>query len=123
MDYTYEDKINQKDRIEKLNNKLKYLKVLKIIIKNNKNIILSYNDNGTFLFYHNLKLNTYVEIENYLKSFKKIVIDTTLQEYKNYSNNVFYKDNDIFSKNKKIKYSILEKKILLSRIRDNQLKN
>lgn len=115
MTYTYDQKKKQKDRIEKLNNKHKYLRILSIITKHNKNIKLSNNDNGVFIFYHNLNEGTYKAIEKYLNKNEKKRIK--IEFPKPYNNNPFEDMLDVDDpfEGTKMKYTAREKRIIISK--------
>jgi len=56
--------------IEKLKKKKYFIDILKIIIRNNPNLKISENKNGTFLFFDNLSIKTYEELDKYLEKIK-----------------------------------------------------
>ena len=62
---THEKKKNIKDRIEKIKRKSNLIQIYKII-QNNSDISKTENNNGIFLYFNNLKDETYIKLEEYL---------------------------------------------------------
>lgn len=107
--YSYEKKKKLADRISKLKRKQDMVNILEIIYQDNKDI--TENQNGLFMFFHNLDNSTYYKIENYLKTLvKKKSEDTTSdKEYTSYEKSEF-PDQETLSP--KLKYSNKEKNII-----------
>lgn len=89
--------------------------ILEIIYEHNKNI--TENQNGLFLLFDKLDDNTYMKIENYLKSTtnKDTADSQEKKEYKSYYSDDF-SDNNL---NPKLKYSNKEKNIIKRNRYDN----
>ena len=121
--YSYEKKKKLAERISKLKRKEDMVKILEIIYQDNKDI--TENQNGLFMFFHNLNNITYYKIEAYLKSLirkKSSDVDETTsdKEYTPYDTNEF-PDQETLSP--KLKYSNREKNIIKRQRYDNQLNN
>ncbi len=120
--YSYKYKKKIADRINKIKNKKDFVKIFEIIQsdKSDKKNQITENNNGLFLLFHNLKDETYVEIEKYLKILNKkrryykdsvnsedIASNTDL--YKPYAIDEFPSQKGI---SPKLKYSNKEKNII-----------
>ncbi len=119
--YSHEKKKKLAERISKLKKKEDMVKILEIIYQDNKDI--TENQNGLFMFFHNLNNVTYCKIEAYLKSStikKSSEVDETAseKEYTPYDTNEF-PDQDTLSP--KLKYSNREKNIIKRQRYDIQL--
>ena len=67
--YNYEKKKRLAEKISRIKKKKDLIKIFEIIYEENKQI--SENNNGIFMFFHNLSEKAYQNVEQYLKNMKK----------------------------------------------------
>jgi len=108
--YPYKKKVSLSESISKLKVKDDFIKVMKIIHKHNEDVaeIITENNSGIFLFFHNLKNQTYYELEEFMKTFKTAP-NADKKEYTPYAKNEFTRQKGL---SPKFKYSNDEKKII-----------
>ena len=115
MEWTHESKLNQRNKIEALNSYQKSLKVFKIIVKHNKKLKFSWNQNGVFLFYQKLNRGTYKEIQKFLDADEKHKIRIQIpQKFEEYAPKPFT-DLDTAFQRGRLKHTAKEKQILLAK--------
>jgi hypothetical protein len=64
--YNYEFKINLKNKIEKIKKKSNLVKIFMIINEENKEYVE--NNNGIYIYIHDLKESTYKKLDTYINS-------------------------------------------------------
>lgn len=69
MSYDYEDIKNLAKKINDIHNKNHMIKIINIIKQENPNIDMTETQNGIFVKFNSLNINTYKEIENYIKKY------------------------------------------------------
>ena len=83
-------KIDFKERLAKRISKLKKRKyfddIIMIIKKHNPKIEITSNNNGCYLYFHNLVESTYQELENYVNSLPKKTMTKNDYDYIRYVN-------------------------------------
>lgn len=75
MQYTIKKKRKMIEKITRLQKK-NQIKIYDILTSNNVDV--TFNDNGCFLFFHNLEDKVYSEIEKYLKSIDKLYLNSVI---------------------------------------------
>ena len=80
--------------------------ILDIIIDNNKDINITENENGIYLFFHNLKTPTYKLLIEYIKNNKCLTSPKINKKYFEYDNNKYYESK------KKLKFTNMEMEII-----------
>ena len=111
-EYTFEQKEKLSRRIKRLKKDKYFSDVQNIILKNNPNINITTTTSGTYMYFHNLTLTTYRELDNYIENVSKVkdenaTIDSTID-----SCNVTQIDDECFPLNPKLKYSNQEKNLI-----------
>lgn len=123
-DYPYNKKVKMSKTISSIDNKDDLINIVKIIDKHNDDIVngITENNNGIFMFFHNLTYETYVELEGFLNELNNEQIQTTeKQEYTPYTENEFQRQKGI---SPKLKYSNTEKNIIRKKNKyERNLKN
>jgi predicted MPP superfamily phosphohydrolase len=111
MKLNHEFKLQQRNRIEKLNNKKKYLKVFWILSNNNENLKYTENNNGIFLRYDNLYPKTYKEVEKFLDDCDKHRIKINIKPV-NLNPSKSFEDLDSEYEKGRLRFTAKEKSIL-----------
>lgn len=126
--FNYEKKKKLAEKISKIKKKDDLIKIFEIVYEENKHI--SENNNGLFMFFHNLSDKTYQTIEQYLKNLKKRRCDEAKierdncvekKEYNSYT--TITKDESPVRENlsPQLKYSNKEKNIIKRKKYDETL--
>jgi hypothetical protein len=114
MEYTFERKEKLAKQIQKLKKQQYFLDIKNIIVKYNPEIIITTNQSGHFLYFQNLKTETYFAIEKYIRK------NITKQIIINNDNN---DNNDKVIKSDKIANNITHIFVKKNIIRDNTQDN
>ena len=126
-DYTFEQKERLARRIQKLR-KPKYFKdVEEIICKYNPELAITTNPSGKFMYFQDLKKETYYALENYvikilkLKTFSETSDNITFSspDMNKYSD----QDDEPLANNYKLKYSNKERNLIKRKLYDAQINN
>lgn len=125
--YSHKKKEKLANRISKIKRKKELVKIFEII--RNENDTVTENNNGLFMYFHNLKYDTYIKIEKYLALLDKQILhysdntiisedsqnnnctntDTAQKEYKPYTTDDFPSQREF---SPKLKYSNKEKNLI-----------
>lgn len=123
-EYTFEQKERLARRISKFKKQKYHQDIEKIITKFNPELDITTNPHGKFMYFHDLKKETYYALEKYVK---KILKFKTLSETSDtqYASEIikYSEDDDPFSNNPKLRYSNKERNIIKRKIYDNQINN
>lgn len=119
--YERNDKIVLLRKINKIKNVDIHKKILDIIESNN-DISITKNNQGAFMFFHNLTNDTYIQIHklvsNYLEQKKQQgITETNISE--SYSH--YQKDNDPYYNDTKLKYTNSERAVLKQKEYENEI--
>jgi len=109
--YTHEKKEKLVEKINQMKQKKDFIKILEII-KKRENKPTKEIGNTTLMFFHDLKDETYNEINKYIKKVNKLNkkdTDSNEQEYKPYSSDEFNSTGHI---SPNLKYSNREKNLI-----------
>jgi len=122
--FTFEEKERLVKRIHKLKKNKYYEDVKNIIIKHNPNINITSNPSGEFLYFHDLKNETYYDLNKYLKIIrkKKEISDTSENTYSldlNFTKNS--EDENLFSGSPSLRYSNKERNLIKRKLYNIQL--
>ena len=108
--YDYNKKMDIVNKINKIKKKEYLLNIFKIITNNTKDY--TENNNGVFIFFHNLDDSVYDQLENYVNNIFKIhkksnkkILDILSSEYSDsniYSETIDYENKDLSNKEKMI---------------------
>jgi len=117
--YTRDRKERMVAKINKLTKKEHFIKVFKIIQENENKPTKEIGD-SMMMFFHDLKNETYEEIDKFLKTVQKKEKknDIITDDYKPYSNDEFPHNKDI---SPKLKYSNKEKNLIKRKRYDQNL--
>ncbi|AYV76689.1 MAG: hypothetical protein Terrestrivirus11_30 [Terrestrivirus sp.] len=134
LTYSFEQKEKLARRIQKLKKEKHFCDIQDIITKHNPEINITTNPSGHFMYFQNLRTETYFAIEKYIKkvtmgqflsessdaySTQNTHSETkkdTLSESKKYSS-----EEEHFSSNPKLKYSNREKNLIKRKNYDKQI--
>ena len=103
--------------IEKIEDAKHLKNILDIIIDNNKDINITENDNGLFLYFHNLKTITYTLLIEYIKNNKCLTSPKINKKYFEYEKKDFP-----YESTSKLRYNNYEKEIVKKRKYEEDLK-
>jgi len=108
--YTRAKKEKLIEQINKLEQKIDFIKIFGII-KSNEDILTKETSDSILMFFHDLKHETYEEIDNFLKTKKNNEngSDDNVQEYKPYAQDDFPGNKHI---SPKLKYSNRERNLI-----------
>lgn len=108
--YDYNKKMDIVNKINKIKKKEYLLNIFKIITNHTKDY--TENNNGVFIFFHNLDDSVYDRLENYVNNIFKIhkksnkkILDILSSEYSDsniYSETIDYENKDLSNKEKMI---------------------
>jgi hypothetical protein len=135
IEYSFEQKEKLAKHIQKLKKKQHFIDIQNIIVTQNPDINITTNQSGHFMYFQNLKTETYITIEKYIK---KVNMKKYLSEYsdntdtqnlhinsekipgdiKKYSSEI-----EPFSDNPRLKYSNKEKNLIKRKNYDEQINN
>ena len=121
-EYSFEQKERLARRIQKLK-KQKYVSAIEdIITKHNPQLDITTNPSGKFMYFQDLRKETYHALEKYVRKILKL---RTLSETSDnqYSSEIikYSEDDDPFSNNSKLKYSNKERNLIKRKIYDKQV--
>ena len=124
--FSIDDKKDLANRIQKIKRKKYLKKIMKIIIKNNEKYLE--NNNGVYMFFHNLKNETYSELEICLKSIeKKIKNKSNLTNESPLSDTKYKpyieKNNNILNQSNILRLSNTEKNLIKRKAYDKKIEN
>jgi hypothetical protein len=132
-EYSFEHKEKIAKQIQRLKKRQHFIDIQNIIINHNPEINITTNHSGHFMYFQNLKTDTYIAIEKYIK---KININRILSENsdnvdKNTLNNEkniddikkYSHENDQFFDNPRLKYSNKEKNLIKRKNYDEEVNN
>ena len=124
--FSIDDKKDLANRIQKIKRKNILKKIMKIIIKNNEKYLE--NNNGVYMFFHNLKNETYSELEICLKSIeKKIKNKSNLTNESPLSDTKYKpyieKNNNILNQSNILRLSNTEKNLIKRKAYDKKIEN
>lgn len=119
--YTFEKMDKIRRDIEKIKNKKFLNEVRNIILTFNPNISITKNENGIYLYFHNLKHQTYTALTTHIKKYKSLNEINKVESID--SDCITYSNIDYpFEGNSKLKYSNREKNIIKRKMYDFELK-
>lgn len=122
-DYTFEQKERLARRIQKLK-KQKYLSDIEnIIIKYNPDIDITTNPHGKFMYFQDLKKETYYKLEKYVQRILKLKTLSETSDNTQYMSDIikYSEEDDPFSNNPKLRYSNKERNLIKRKIYDKQI--
>ena len=124
-DYSFEQKERLARRIQKLK-KQKYLTDIEsIIIKHNDDLDITTNPHGKFMYFQDLKKETYYALEKYVRKILKLKTISETSDNAQYTSEIikYSEDDDPFSNNPKLRYSNKERNLIKRKIYDRQINN
>lgn len=123
--YSFDQKEKLARKIQKLKKDKYFIDVFDIILKYNPDINITTNPSGHFMYFQNLKTETYQAIEKYIK---KITMGQLISDSNGSTSNKLLSesikqssDDETISYNPKLKYSNREKNLMKRKIYDKQL--
>jgi hypothetical protein len=122
-DYSFEQKERLARRIQKLR-KQKYLSDIEsIIVKHNPSLDITTNPSGKFMYFQDLRKDTYYALERYVRKLLKYRTLSETSEGTQYSSEFkqYSEDDDPFSNNPKLRYSNKERNLIKRKIYDKQI--
>lgn len=134
LEYSYEQKEKLAKRIQKIKKEKHFIDIQDIILKYNPDININTNQSGSFMYFQNLKIETYFALEKYLKKIRaeKLTSESNINIHTNditmtetHKSETEMSDNhdDMYNfvNNPKLKYSIREKNIIKRKKYDKQI--
>lgn len=122
-DYSFEQKERLARRIQKLRKQMYISDIESIIIKYNPDLDITTNPHGKFMYFQDLKKETYYKLERYVRKILKIkTLSETSENPQHISEIIKYsEDDEPFSNNPKLRYSNKERNLIKRKIYDKQI--
>ena len=133
FEYSFEQKEKLAKQIQRLKKKQHFIDIQNIITKYNPDINITTNQSGHFMYFQNLKTDTYIAIDKYIKkiTIKRFLSENSdntetqnmnsnneknLDDIKKYSSEI-----EPFTDNHRLKYSNREKNLIKRKNYDDQI--
>lgn len=123
-DYSFEQKERLARRIQKLKKRRYLSDIESIIIKHNPNLDITTNPSGKFMYFQDLKKETYYALDKYVRKILKFRTLSETSENTQYSSELTkYSegDDDPFSNNPKLRYSNKERNLIKRKLYDKHV--
>ena len=123
-DYTFEQKERLARRIQKLKKQKYLIDIENIITKYNPNLDITTNPHGKFMYFQDLKKETYYKLEKYVQKILKLkTLSETSDNQYNSDLSKYSEDDDQFTNNPKLRYSNKERNLIKRKLYDKQINN
>lgn len=121
-EYSFEQKERLARRIQKLR-KHKYLNdIQNIITKYNQDLDITSNPSGKFMYFQNLKKETYYVLDKYVQKILRLKALSETNDAAQYSSEITrYSEDDVFVNDPAVRYSNTERNIIKRKIYDRQI--
>jgi len=128
-EYSFEQKERLARRIQKLKKPQYYMEIENIITKHNPELNITSNPSGKFMYFQNLKKETYYALEKYVRKILKLRTLSETSENIQYSPELvkYSEEDDPYSSNAtnfgnpKLRYSNKEKNLIKRKEYDKQI--
>lgn len=123
-EYSFEQKERLARRIQKLKKQKYFIDIENIIVKYNPDLDITTNPHGKFMYFQDLKKETYYALEKYMRKIFKLKTFSD-SDYTPYLSEIikYSEDDDPFTNNPRLRYSNQERNIIKRKIYDKQINN